>query len=65
MIRDFSCVPAPWNKLTRGGLSCLLKGNVPSNTAPFDRPCNLEIGFLNPVLPRADTRVENVRPAAL
>lgn len=30
MIRDFPCVPAPWNKLTRGGLSCLLKANVPS-----------------------------------
>jgi 4a-hydroxytetrahydrobiopterin dehydratase len=26
----FSCVSGPWNKLTRRGLSCLFKGNVPS-----------------------------------
>jgi len=26
----FHCVPDPWNKLTRRGLGCLLKANVPS-----------------------------------
>ena len=29
MIRDF-CIPGPSNKLTRCGLSCLFKGDIPN-----------------------------------